>query len=180
MKKLIRQLTRDKKICSIYRFDTAPERFTVGYILKSDEDSILIQSLSPYGENDGFIYRLIEDIATIEVDTDYLEDIKILSENNKVAVKDLNISNNNIFSDLINYVMTNKLICTFELSHNIDRCICGIINEIDESLLRVEIINEHGQESGYAYVDIDEISSIIVQSQDERKLQILYSKKINR
>lgn len=43
MEKLIRQLIRDKKICSIYRFDNDPNRFTVGYILKSDEDSILIQ-----------------------------------------------------------------------------------------------------------------------------------------
>lgn len=136
--------------------------------------------MSPYGEDDGFIYRLIEDIATIEIDTVYLEDIKILSDNNKVAVRDLNVSNGAILIDLINYVMTNKLICTLELSHNIDRCICGIINEIDESLLKVEIINERGQESGYAYVDIDEISSIIVQSQDERKLQILYNKKLYR
>ena len=136
-----------------------------------------MQSISPYGEYDGYIYRLIGDIASVEIDTEYLKEIKILSDYNNLTVNDLDISDDEILSDLISYIKREQLICTISLFNDNERCLCGLINGVTGNLIKVEVVDEHGYKSGYAFADINEISAINVQSEDERKLQILYKHK---
>ncbi len=177
MKKLLLDIKKEKQICSLYRLSCDPNQFSVGYILKVGEDSILMQSITPYGEDDGYIYRLIDDIASIEIDTEYIKDIRVLSEYNNFTVNDLDISDDNILTDLIGYIKSNQLICTIEFFDDNERCLCGLINGVTDNLIKVEAIDGHGNKSGYAFADINEISAIQVKSKDECKLQILYKQK---
>lgn len=177
MKALLSDIKKEKQICAIYRLSCDPNQFSVGYILKVGEDSILMQAISPYGEYDGYIYRLIDDIASVEIDTEYLQEIKILSDYNNLTVNDLDISEDKIFSDLIGYIKREQLICTISLFNDNERCLRGLINGITDNLLKVEVVDEHGYKSGYAFADVDEISAINLQSKDENKWQILYRQK---
>lgn len=171
------QLKKDKRLCEIYRLNNDPDRFSVGYILKVSEQAVLIQSISPYGEDDGYIYRLTEDIASIQTETEYLKNIEILINYNKVKIKDCEISEEQMLTGLFNYVKINQLICAVELCDDPDRCVSGFICCIDDNLLKLEIVELQGIKSGYAFMDINEISSVIVQSQDEHRLQVLYNHK---
>lgn len=177
MKHLLERIKDEKALCSIYNIDGEPTRFSVGYILNIDEKSVLIQAVSPYGADDGIIYCLISDIATVEIDTEYLKDIKILAEYHKVTVGAFETSGNGNLADVIAYSQNNGLICNIEIFHEQDRTVCGIINGADGNLLKVNVIDEHGRGAGYAYIAMNEISAIVVQSEDERKLNILFDRK---
>ncbi len=177
MNELLLNLKKEKQICSLYRLSCEPNKFSVGYILKVGEDSILMQSISPYGEDDGYIYRLIDDIAFIEIDTEYLKEIKILSDYNNLKVNDLDIFDGKILSDFISYIKRKQFICTIEFFSDNERCICGLIKEVADNLLKVEVVDDRGYKSGYVFADINEISAIEVLSKDECKLQILYKHK---
>ncbi len=175
MKKLLKKIKDDKELCSIYNVNTTPTQFSVGYILHVDEQAILMQAISPYGEDDGLVYCVLSDIASIEIGTEYLKDIKCLVDYNKITVKDFKCFEKGILSGLLELIKKDCHISTFEIWQDDERSVCGIISDIIDNLLKIKLINEHGHDSGYVFIEIDEISFIVVQSKDERKLSILYN-----
>ena len=63
----------------IYTDRDDDERFNVGYIVYNDDTYLLLKSIEPYGNFDGYDLILAEDVYRIAYGTDYLCGIEALA-----------------------------------------------------------------------------------------------------
>lgn len=79
---LLEESQKKQLLLSIYDNRNDIDKFYVGYIVNLYDDSILIYSYNENGEGDGYLLIRLVDIYKIEKESDYLNSLNILVEQN--------------------------------------------------------------------------------------------------
>lgn len=176
MKEVIEDIYKNKTLCAIYEEDLS--KFAVGYLMQISDNEIIMQEISPYGEDDGLTLFLIENIRKIEIDNKYLAAIKLLS----CDIEDYVIQRNrdlDLLSNVLEYSMKKEYIVSIELSNEGYYDCIGIINHMNNQTLKVDAIDEYGESEGSIFVNFSEITKMTINSLDDRKRNKLYKLNIN-
>ena len=54
-----------------------------------------------------------------------------------------------------------------------DNCVSGLVNGYSDDVVYLSVINEYGYEDGISIINIDEIQTVSVDSDDEQDLRML-------
>ena len=175
------QMYKEKQeLCEFYSNPNDLSKFCVGYIVDYDKNYCLIACLDPYGNKDGFCCFRTDDIIKIQTGTQYLRSLEKLlkyykDENYYNQQLNFRDSGNSLLKDVYCFIKKENKISSFEVLESNLCDFCGIISEISDDVLIIQIITDHGYTDGTVQIDIDAISSVTFDSCDEQKISILYS-----
>ncbi len=173
MLKSIEYCFNHKKISSFYCNKENTNLHLTGYIARYNDSEILISHINSHGNYDGFILKHIEDIYRIDYDGEYENRIERLYKLKNQSHNIINTFNSDeeILYSLLDYAKENDYIASLEFQDNF---ISGLINGYDNSMVYLSIINEYGTADGTTIIDIDEVISVAIDTDDEQDLRILY------
>lgn len=175
MKEEIKRLIESKTLCEICIDYDDPNSFGVGYFLACDDEYYVVWYVNPYGFYNGIGCVPIDNVYRIQTDTAYLRDIQILMNFNKVKFDvDYNYGEN-VLLGFLKQVKSRQNICGIEVLKNEHEDIFCSIDEVDEDnkLVKLSLVDVHGQNNGKAVLDVDTISEAYYQTRYTTKLKIL-------
>lgn len=175
-KNILQNSQNSQKKISVYFSSLESSGFCFGGIEFCDEKHFMLASYTPYGEDDGFILRKIEDVTKIETDSKYNKKMVMLIEMLDEKHAQLNVDCNNVVDELLENSKNNHRILSIGLSDS-EELVVGYIHSISYPLCEIKQINEYGEEDGILIFNINDIYSVRIGSKDELMLEMLYSAK---
>lgn len=172
MKRILEELKENQKLCSLYINFQDTSKFIFGKILEVDEIHIIFYSLSPDGEYDGLLLIKIDNILRVEYDDLYAARMNRLINDKNFSCRfniDL-IENNNLKELLLNLLLKEKIIVSIELLDSGTYDIIGFVEEISVNICKISQVNDDGQDDGFTYIRIYDITQISADSLDERRI----------
>jgi hypothetical protein len=179
---LLNEAMNEKRFVSVSTDKDNTDRFTVGFILNIDEETILLNSINPDGYDDGLILININDVYLIEYDDLYLKQLRFIHENSIELSKKATINlpsineNEDIFYKMLDKCQEEGILISINLSYGIG--LTGVIKKIDSEFVILQSINESGQEDGVTCFKISDIIRIFIDDKNIRKIQLLNKFKI--
>lgn len=156
-----------------FYFDGSGRRFDVGYILYSDEEWALIELISPEGGHEGYRLVFADEIVMLQYGTQYLEKLADLMAARHTERKPLEFSGSGLFGSVMDFVMTNRFVCTVELAGERAFTEHGFIEKIGIDTFRMELIDEYGKPDGHMVAELADVSAVTFNSSEERNLALL-------
>lgn len=169
LKKSIAYCFNQNKVVSLYCDRENIEKHLTGYICSYNEDEILISHITPSGYYDGFILKHIKDIFRIDYDGEYERKIEKLYNLKEQSHYKISIYSESILYPILEYAKENSHIVCLELQNN---NISGFVNEISD-FIHLKVIDDYGLENGISVIDIDEVITISVDTEDEQDLKLI-------
>ena len=171
MLNVINHCYTNKKVSSFYYDVNQPLVHLTGYISAFNDVELLIEHISIHGNYDGFILKRIEDIFRIDYNGEYEKKIWNLYRIKKQLHKKINIlDKNDILSSVLDFCIDNKYIISLEFDES---CISGFVKSYNKNYINLSIVNEYGIINGETIVDLNQIVSIAVDTDDEQDIKLL-------
>lgn len=176
MKEIIEELKLSRELCEIYTDSDYTDKFFVGYILESDQEFFVCKAINAYGEYDGWICCLHDNIIRVQTGTNYLKNLLVLYNEKKDRGQELCLNPDDLLLQMLEYIKDNKRICTIELCNSNMNDVIGFVSDISQrgAILRVKMVDADGKADGESRIDMNMVSCITTQSADERKLEFLF------
>lgn len=170
----VKKYCKNKDLCEIYSDTSNSDKFVVGYIVAYDEQFLIINQIDQYGYYDGMFCTLIRDIIRIQVKTIYLARILKLIQYHNTNIQAVSFKDYS-WDNLMEFVKINHRICLIELCNSAIVDIVGYVKEYhpEENKAIILQMNDDGKTDGESEIDCGYISSLIYDSQDARKIEIL-------
>lgn len=179
---IINRAKQHKKLVAIYTDKDETSTFSVGYVIDQIDEGLILHSIDTSGFDDGLMFMCLLDIYLIEIDTTYLRNLKIVS-NESPKFNDFNSfilkrnKDENLIVDFLNKCLSDKKLVTMSLFFGKE--ITGFINEISDDMIVLNIITSEGETNGIACFKIEEINRIYIDGIDQRRISILFGNKGN-
>lgn len=170
LKKILQESKDDKKIIGIriYRDD---EKFWCGYIIDFNENLVLIQHFTEFGQTDGLVLEKIENIESIDSDDNYSSTFQYLIESqNDIKTESKNIdlpnSENWQYDFLERFKITNQII---SLEFEDDFTIYGEIENLDSEFIKIKTVGNLGDLDGHSTYRLSDITAIRIDNVESTK-----------
>ena len=75
---------------------------------------------------------------------------------------------------ILSFAKEREKIVSIELHDSGFADVVGFVDEVDEKVCRIHVIDEYGYDDSCSYVDLNSISQIVLDSEDERRIARLY------
>ena len=171
-KELFDRFKTNNEIISIYVDLEDINAVDTGFVYEVNFDYLILYNLSKKCMYDGLKLFRLKDIFRVDYDTDYESFFKNDDANEKKLECDIVINNDFILSFLKHSKDNHKVISVcIEIAPNTG--ITGIAEEYDENILVLNMYNEDGTCEGKTCVNINNISSIHLDTNYENKINQL-------
>lgn len=176
IKKLLTQAFNTKSLIGIRTTLINWDELIIGNIIKLDDVSFNINEIDEYGVYIGVTIINIEDLTHIVYQDSYLQQLKILSENNTHFDINKRVT---VWSDEKNYqyyfstIKEQKKIATFFLEE--DNYVTGIITDYNDDYFLIEEIGSNGEKDGYSCYLVRDLIGIRYNGLQEQKTELLYN-----
>ena len=160
------------KTVSIYLNDQ--EESWCGRILQINEEAILLEHYTEYGEPDGFVVEKIENIESIELDDDYLNGLDFLIQDRSQLLTEsqFKLDESEEWQEILlsNFKNNFQLV---RISMNDDRIFCGFILEFDKEFILLNSVDISGMNIGKTLLKTEEIQGFkFADLQCEKRLKL--------
>lgn len=171
----IKKLIESQTLCEICNDYDDPNSFDVGYFLACDDEYYIVWYVNPYGFYNGMGCVPIDCLYRIQTDTAYLREIQLLMDRNDVSLNVKRDYGENVLIGFLKHIKSDKNICGIEVLENEHEDMFGRIDEVDEDnkLVKLSLVDVHGQNDGKAVVNVDTISEVYYQTRYTTKIEIL-------
>lgn len=172
--KILKESMIENKVISIYTNKRNTNLFSVGIVVKYDEDEVVLKSIDYYGEYDGYIARKIDTIFNIDIDTKYnttLYKLYTLKKQKHSKIKFNESCKDSIYKELIENAMNNNLFVSIKEKNKKEYT--AKIEKMEKHTLYLNIINEYGIHLKKYLSNIDDIKKINCDTKDEQCIQLL-------
>lgn len=176
IKNTLEKAQKNKIVVSIHTEKENWSRCSVGYVDVITDHYVRLQSLSEYGENNGFEIRALSEIFKVEWGGKYEEKIKKLSEGKGDILSEVLMdkpSSEDLIKDTLKQAY-NKTVIVVIFGNDTQDSLVGYITEIKGNLVEIKLINEFGELDGFAAINIDEILHIDFNTKSEQIRHFLY------
>ena len=176
IKEILQKSKDERKIIGIRIYDN-DDFFYSGYVQDFNDEIVRIKHFTEYGKDDGIVFERIENIENIEYDEDYYESLQYLVEINEKLEK----SNINGFKytfvgnwqfDILKMFVGKEIVVVIE-NYKKEK-ILGIVNRVTEHELVLNTIGNLGQDEGFSFYRLKDISSIQPDDLECRKRLFLH------
>ena len=168
-----KNIVEKNTLYEIYTDSSDSRRFDVGYIIGYNDDWALIERISPDGLHDGYRLTEMEAVIRLQYNTQYLGKIANLAAAKGTERKPLNLPESSLFVSVLEFISTNRFVCTLELIGERGYTESGFIEEIGVDTIRLAVVDSYGKPDGTMVTDLDDVSCVTFNSGDELNLAIL-------
>ena len=159
---------------SVYT-DILSDSFGIGFILGSNNDHLLLQSIDVYGQIYGLTIYNIKEIVKIEKDTPYSHKILKLMQLKGVKKPEINIATSkNLLLWVLEKAKNENEIVNVQLQQSHQCDITGFLKSIDSTSCEILQIDNLGNAVGSVYFLLEDISSFHVGGIENQDLKLLY------
>ncbi|MFQ7077636.1 MAG: hypothetical protein ACLRSW_06695 [Christensenellaceae bacterium] len=99
--------------------------------------------------------------------TGYLENLVKVYRYRAEEIPTLKVSSKSVLEEFIDFIVKNKWLCTMEIGFETLDKISGFVAGRDWNIVEMHLLNENGLPDGYTALDLEEIVSLEVLSDDE-------------
>ena len=174
MKEKLNELLNSGVLAELHLLSNSEGKFYCGRIVGVDDEHFAYLSYGPYGDYDGYHIITIADISEIAVDTKYLNGLEIVIGENKI--EPVIFKTDKIVSEMLNLSLEQKKIVSF-FADNADDWENGFITEINEDVIKLDMVDEFGESDGKKTVIIEDIMALDFDTRQVRKVEKLYFSK---
>ncbi len=171
MQKLLEPLIGEDAIVSIYCDGRNSDTFFLGYLLDMDEDDLLLNLLSPGGEEDGFAVICRDLIFTAGEDRPYgakILKLSLLKGQKKKQLPTAHTEGSALY-DLIAYAYAQQAVVWV----NFDRNLTGVIESFTDDSLTLVQVDEFGKEYGRTVIDTAAVMLLRCRTAELRDIELL-------
>ena len=169
----LRELMESKNYVSIYRNRDKLTAFEFGLVVGCNDDSLILASFSPNGENDGLLLIEMDSICKLESDNLYTQKMRKLIQYHQTKHEEYSFRDNFIV-EMLEYSRQKAFIVSVEICNSGYLDATGLFELLSEDGCRILIIDEYGNENGYADIEYLDITEIKINDCEERYRGILY------
>jgi hypothetical protein len=178
--KYLNKAKENNKLVAIRTNIENADKFSVGYVLGLNDETISIKAINPQGLPDGIFTILTKDLYGIDLDDIYIRKLVIREKDYKKIFSDIPAPS--FFSDfdvniskiLLKAIDSRQLI---NINFYRDIGLYGFINEMNEEEFVIEVYNEDGEYDGTSVFLIEDIKNIIWDDENIRLIHILRKEK---
>jgi len=176
MKRLLEKFKQEKKVVSIYNDSADTGNCWTGFVQEVDDDHVLLAHITANGFYDGFGLFAIDGIFNIEQGTYYEKKVQRLYELRKQSHPSFDLDmERDLLEAFLCYAKSKDLVVSIALTESDDYPSEGLIEEITEEFISLKLIKSNGFEDGFAYVKMEDICFMFVDSLEEQSLKLLYN-----
>lgn len=174
MRNILKIICEQEEFVSLYTNKMDTTKFMWGKILSVNENQVMIQSISPNGEQDGIQTKLLDSVIRIEIYSQYAEKMKkLLRDSTEYNNPVLHKTNENLFEVNLNFALKYNKIVSIELLNSGYNDIIGYVTDVNNGICKISQVDEYGNNDGISYIDIANITQISTDSIDEQRIQRL-------
>ena len=159
----------------IYTNQEDTSSFSLGYIQNMTNSEVLIESINSQGNYDGYIVKNIKDIFLIEENNKYIQKVTFLHDKSNTPHKNISNKYKNLFKSLLYFAKSYNLIVSVQLHYSNAIDIQGYVGDIEENEASFLCVDDYGLNDGKAICDINDITILACDGEDEMSLKILSS-----
>ena len=150
-------------------------RFSAGFVLAISDNHVVIESISPRGECDGWILRELDDLCRIDHNGRYEE--KLLSFHRMRGQQHpgdfLPATDLNSDLKLEMFVAARHHDYAVRIHTGAEEDVEGFVKEVETNTVSIENFNEYGQNDGDCTFDMEAIEDITIGDDDLQDLKML-------
>lgn len=170
---ILSKICLNKKRCCIYTDYDDMNKFCFGSVLAVNEKEIAIHLISPDGDDDGIVVMNTDDVIRVEVDGKYSEKMEKLCHGNVFNQYNLTDIADSILLSILSLANAQKQIVSVELLDSGYDDVIGFVESLEREVCVIKQIDEYGQEDGYSYISINDITQVSYSTQDEKRIMKL-------
>ncbi len=165
-----------KKVVSLYHQSHEADRFEVGFVDSVSRTDVMLQCLTPRGEEDGQMSVRIEDITALEIDDPYSNKIQQLHSyrgsifNEKDGLR-TSASNPSLDEQLQLAMEEHKIVTIEDVSGT---RFTGFVSELTDGYIEMQLVNQFGSPDGRAFVARHMVGKVDIARRDEQTRAFLF------
>lgn len=176
MKKIFKDI-KNNEFVLLYTDYSSMKNFCFGKIAFINTDYIIIHLFTPDGYDDGYYLIKTERITYIKNSKKYIQIMEKLINYHNQNIDNYVFKETNPVYAILGYAKTNNKIVSLELADSRTFDCLGFIEEFNESFCKIHSIDNYGEDNGTVYISMDRITSVSVDSEEERTAQYLWKRK---
>ena len=177
IKKLLK-LSVLKKYVSLYVNESDASKFVFGRILCANKDYVVIYMIAPNGKYDGILVKETTAVIRIEVEDKYSRKMHQLISSNEMRKFNFVLDDHNILSSLFNIAKNEHKIISLELLNSEMNNVVGFVENTDENVCMIRQVDLYGDDDGFSYIDLNDITQVTYDSDDEQIILRLWESKL--
>lgn len=169
---ILKNLCKTRELSEYYA-NGETNTFDVGIAVSLNDREFAFQSYTKNGEWDGIIAFMADNVFRVQTQSQYIETVKKLIGDISVSQIANEIDENDIFGSLLRIALNRKEIVSIKLMDNTEIDFSGFVESIDEDDCKIRIIDEYGNDDGFGFArisDITEMSYMCAYDQQRMKL----------
>jgi hypothetical protein len=172
---LIKSAKDENSLIAIYTDKDNINSFSAGYVEGLLNEGLLLKSVDPNGFFDGLIFLCINDIYQLEIGSKYLNNLKIINADYSYTV-DFSLKKEREKNLIYSFLVFCKIEMKFvSLLLYFGKEIIGYIKEVSNINILINSVSNEGEEDGLVCLKIDEISRVYIDTNDLKRVNILFS-----
>lgn len=145
--------------------------FLTGFIRETDEEFLLIESISPSGNADGWACIRAEEVARADAATDCLGMLAKVYERFGEKNLPLKISSRDVLGSFIDQAIKNAWLCSVEVGFETLDKLTGYFVDRDFERVEMQLVGGNGQRDGFTAFDFEEIVLVTAAGEREKYLE---------
>ncbi len=172
--KMIKEAEKAENIIAIRTDENENDKFSAGFVVGLTDDYLWLKSITPEGRYDGYIMIFVQSVYEASVNDEYLKNLQILynkqqqTENTEI-IKPL-LAGNDI-SEYLQLCKDNKTLVTIQTEF--DYSLTGYILSVDEEFYIIDTLNEYAKADGESCCKQENIHSLNIDTEYEKKIENL-------
>ena len=143
-------------LVSIYTDISEPDYFDLGFVLALDDDYVLLNTVSQFGEETGFLLNNLDNIFLVCYDLPYAEKMQKLFQLKKQNRRDIPKATDDLLMRILTYAKENHRL----IQVNNDDDAIGYVSDYQNQMLELQLVGCYGEDRGSAYIDFDTINIV--------------------
>ena len=171
-KEIFNRFKADNEIISIYVDLEDINAVDTGFVYEVNQDYLILCNLSEKSMYDGLKLFRLKDIFRVDYGTDYEKLFKKEDTNQKQLECNVDINNDFILS-FLKYSKNNHKVISVCIEVAPNTAIVGMVHEYNKDIVVLDMYNEDGYNEGKTCININDISSIHLNTNYEEKVNEL-------
>ena len=174
MHAIIDDLHKADSYVAVYDNSADISQFKFGKFLCINDSRFAMLLISPNGDYDGIVVNDTEKIFRVASSGRYHEKIRKLMNFSLESVPLPCFDPQCIDMSILMYAKELNRLVSIELYDSGYYDVVGLVENVSESVCQIHTINEYGERDGCSFVNLDSISKISCDSEDERRVMRLF------
>jgi len=170
MYQILKKLKETGKMTSIFNDIENDDRFGVGFIVSLNQEEMLIKSISPNGEYDGYMWVKVETIFQCDFDGEYEK--KIMNLYDACEKQELDFPDKDIWKNLLEYSISEKRV--LEIVY-LSKIISGYVVEYSDEIIAIREVNQYGKEVEMVYIKMELVDEMHMDTITCREVEKMYA-----